>query len=422
MAQLTRSQEFRRGASTLTSAAVGSAVGITALLFYSQGSFTGALHQEFGWSRAQISSAFFYTTVALVVVSAPLGWLLDRYGPRRIALVSIPGLAASLVLLSQLNGNLLVFALLFALAGILGAGTTSVVYTKAVNSKFVAARGLALGLALAGLGVAALVLPLIVTAVVTSAGWRFGYLVLAGLSLLALPFVMFGRMDDALGSPASRNRDVDADQVATLGLTRVEALRSRTFWVLLLGVLLVGISVPALIPHMVPMLTDAGLTPASAATITSVIGVGVIAGRLCVGYLLDRFPAPFIAAPMFVVAAGGAVMLALGGPGLAPVAALMVGVCFGAEADLIALLCGNYFGLRAYGFVYGVIYALFTLAVAIGPIWVGAMYDALGSYHQALFTITGILIVGATVFLILPRRPRYGPQIAPVEATTEAAV
>lgn len=405
MAPLTRSQEFRRGTSTLAAATVGSAVGVTALLFYSLGSFTGPLQAEFGWTRAQISSAFFYTTVALVVVAAPLGWLLDRFGPRRVGLVSIPGLTLALVLLSQLRGNLVLFAVLFALSGVLGAGTTSVVYTKAINARFHVARGLALGIALAGLGVAALVLPLLVGAVVAASGWRSGYLLLAGLSLLALPFVAFGRMDAA--SATSDDGDLTATPQVD-GMTRAEATRSRTFWILLAGVLLVGFSAPALIPHMVPMLTDAGLTPAAAATIASFIGVGVIAGRLCIGYLLDRFPAPLVAAPLFLVAAGGAVLLAVGGTATAPVAALLVGVCFGAEADLIALLCGNYFGLRAYGFLYGVIYALFTVAVSIGPIWVGALYDGSGNYRLALLIVSGMLVAGAAVFLTLPRRSRYG--------------
>ncbi|MEV4644998.1 MFS transporter [Saccharopolyspora sp. NPDC049357] len=388
-------------------------MGVTALLFYSLGSFAGALHQEFGWSRAQISSAFFYTTVSLVIVAAPLGWLLDRYGPRRVAMVSIPGLAISMVLLSQLSGSLTLFAVLFALAGVLGAGTTSAVYTKAVNSKFHAARGLALGIALTGLGVAAMVLPLLVTAVVSSAGWRFGFLTLAGLSLLAFPFVMFGRMDAVPAGDGTPTHELD-------GMTRSQVFRSRTFWILLFGVLLVGSSVPALIPHMLPMLTDTGLSPGTAATIASVIGVGVILGRLCVGYLLDRFPAPFVATPMFVVAAVGAASLALGGTASAPVSALLLGVCFGAEADLIALLCGNYFGLRAYGFIYGIVYALFTLAVSIGPIWVGALFDSTGSYHRALLIVAAMLTAGAVVFLALPRRPTYGSRAVVSAAISEA--
>lgn len=403
MVRVTRFSEFQSGWPALLSATVGSAVGVTALLFYSLGSFTSALQTEFGWNRAEVSSSFLYTTIALTASAAPLGWLLDRFGPRRMALISVPGLTVSLVLLSQFRGELLHFHVLFALAGLLGAGTTSIVYTKAVNSAFFKSRGLALGITLAGLGVAALALPPLVTAVVQSFGWRAGFTALAVLSLVVLPFAFFGL-------PGRTERASDSPSVA--GMERAEALRSRPFWTILLGFLLVGGSVPAIIPHMVPMLTDAGLAPATAASIAALIGLGVIIGRLGIGFLVDRFFAPLVAAPLFVITAMGCLLLLWGGPAVAPLAALMIGASFGAEADLIAFLCGNYFGLKRYGFIYGLIYAVFTVAVAVGPIWAGSFYDRTGSYDGALWTVAAMLTVGSAVLLTLPKSQVFAKAIA----------
>ncbi|MCX6499467.1 MAG: MFS transporter [Arthrobacter sp.] len=396
--RVNRYSEFKTGWPALLSATVGSAVGVTALLFYSLGSFTAALQKEFGWSRAEVSSSFLYTTIALVIFAAPLGWLLDRFGPRRVAIISVPGLTLSLFLLSQFEGELIYFYLLFALAGLLGSGTTSIVYTKAVNSAFFTSRGLALGITLAGLGVAALALPPLVTGFVQSWGWRTGFTVLAVLSLLVIPFVFFG-----LKGSGPR-----ADSAPELvGANRADALKSRAFWTILAGFLLVGGSVPAIIPHMVPMLTDVGLAPASAAGIASLIGLGVIVGRLSIGFLVDRFFAPFVAAPLFLITALGCLLLMWGGPGLAPAAAIMIGVSFGAEADLIAFLCGNYFGLKRYGFIYGLIYAAFSIAVAIGPIWAGSFFDRTGSYNGALITVAVMLTFGSGVLLTLPKNQPF---------------
>jgi MFS family permease len=408
MASDSRYAEFKPGWPALLSATVGSAVGVTALLFYSLGSFTGALQAEFGWNRTQISSSFLYTTIALTVAAVPLGWLLDRYGPRRIAYLSVPGFTLSLLLLSQFHGDLTQFYLLFALAGLLGAGTTSIVYTKVVNAAFLAARGLALGITLAGLGAAALVLPPLVTGVVQPYGWRAGFLALAVLSLLVIPFALFGLKDPVTTVGTRTAASGTAPESAPVpGAERGEALRSRSFWTMLLGVILAGSSVPALIPHLVPMLTDAGLTPATAARIASLVGLGIIAGRLCIGFLLDRFFAPLVAAPLFLVAAAGCLLLMWSGAGMAPLAALMMGVCFGAEADLIAFLCGSYFGLKSYGFLFGIIYGIFTIAVAIGPIWVGSIYDRTGTYQGALISVAVLLTLGASVLLTLPRKPAY---------------
>ncbi|WP_411733434.1 MFS transporter [Paeniglutamicibacter sp.] len=390
--------EFRTGWPTLLSVTVGSAVGVTALLFYSLGSFTGSLNAEFGWSRAQVSSSFLYTTIVLALMAAPLGWMLDRFGPRRVALVSVPGLTITLLLLGRFDGNLTTFHLLFGLAGLLGAGTTSVVYTKALNSRFFAKRGMALGISLAGLGVAALVLPAFVTTIVQPYGWRAGFLALAGLSLLVIPFVFFGFKTD----PASPHAPLQ-----NVGATRREALRSRTFWMLLAGFLLVGGSVPAIIPHLVPLLTDAGMAPQAAAGIAGLVGLGVILGRLCIGALVDRFHAPFIAAPLFLLTAAGCLLLLWGGASMAPVAAFMVGLSFGAEADLIAFFCGNYFGLKSYGFIYGLIYAAFSVAISIGPIWAGAFFDRTGSYDGALITVAVLLAAGSGIVLLLPREQAF---------------
>ncbi|GAA4483889.1 MFS transporter [Rhodococcus olei] len=390
-----RYAEFRTGWPALLAATVGSGVGVTALLFYSLGSFTGALQDEFGWSRTAVSSSFLYTTVVLTVATVPLGWLLDRIGPRPIAFVSVPGLTLSLLLLSRFQGELLHFHLLFALAGLLGAGTTSVIYTKVINSSFFTSRGLALGISLSGLGLAALGLPLLVNTVVQQWGWRAGFLALAALSLTVLPFAFFGLRSTAPATvhPATLN-----------GATRSAALKSRPFWTLLVGFVLVGGSIPAVIPHMVPMLTDAGVSATAAASIAGLIGLGVIAGRLCVGFLVDRFFAPLVAAPLFLTTAAGCLLLMWSGPALAPVAAIMIGISFGAEADLIAFFCGHYFGLKSYGFIYGLIYSVFSLAVSIGPIWAGAFYDHSGNYRGALVTVAVMLAAGAATLLTLPRR------------------
>ena len=389
--------EFRSGWPTLLTVTVGSAVGVTALLFYSLGSFTGPLVEEFGWSRADVSSSYLYTVVALTVTTVPLGWLIDRVGPRRVALVSAPGLALSLLLLSQSTGNLLQFHLLFALAGVLGAGTSSVVYTKALNSRFVAARGLALGISLGGLGLAALALPIVVSAVVEPYGWRAGFLLLAGLSLLVLPFAWSGMKD--------RDLRVRANTEDLPGLSRQEGLRSRTFWILVVTFVLVGASVPGLIPHLVPMLTDSGMTVTRAAGIAGLVGIGVIIGRIFVGLLIDRIHAPFVTAPLFLITALGVLLLLWGGPEYAPVTALLLGLSFGAEADLIAFFCGHHFGLRNYGFLYAVVYGVFNIAVAAGPIWIASIYDGAGSYELALIVVAVMLTVGALSILLVPRAP-----------------
>jgi MFS family permease len=119
-------------------------------LFYGIGVLFEPFQREFGWNRGQISGALVYLTLGLVPSGPVVGWMIDRFGARIVALVSIPLLALTLGGLANLGNSLLVFYALFFAAGSLGGGTTPVVYTRIVNGKFSASRGVALGIVLAG--------------------------------------------------------------------------------------------------------------------------------------------------------------------------------------------------------------------------------------------------------------------------------
>ena len=151
------------------------------------------------------------------------------------------------------------------------------------------------------------------------------------------------------------------------------------------------------------VLRDAGLTLPQAAGIASLIGIGVIFGRVLIGWIIDRIFAPYIACAVFLATACGCVLLNLGGASMAPVAAFLVGFALGAEIDLIAYLTARYFGLRNYGFVYGLAYSMFSIGAAAGPAVVGAMFDANRNYQIALWTMAGCLVFGAIAMMLLPR-------------------
>lgn len=151
------------------------------------------------------------------------------------------------------------------------------------------------------------------------------------------------------------------------------------------------------------MLRDAGLSPAAAAQIASLMGIGVIIGRVCIGWIIDRLFAPHVAAAIFTITAGGCALLAYGGIEHAPLAAFLSGFCLGAEVDLLAYLTARYFGLRNYGFLYATIYAFFWISMAAGPALAGKLYDRFGNYHIALQVIVGALLISTVAALSLPR-------------------
>lgn len=172
-----------------------------------------------------------------------------------------------------------------------------------------------------------------------------------------------------------------------------------TFWLLVSAAFLVSASFVGCLIHLVPLLTDRGVSAQNAALATSVGAGGALLARAGTGYLLDRFFAPHLAVYFFCASALGIILLwsdVIGG--LAFVAAVLVGLGQGAELDILPYAISRYFGLHAFGEIYGSTFAAVTLGAAIGPLVMGVSFDATGSYSLALisfavatFTAAGLM-------------------------------
>ncbi len=181
---------------------------------------------------------------------------------------------------------------------------------------------------------------------------------------------------------------------------------ARTFWFLASAFFLVGASVHGCVIHLVPMLTDHGISVERAALASSLLGVALLIGRVFSGFFLDRFFGPYVAILLFIGVASGISLFWIGAGGtLTLLAAFLVGLGMGAEADIIAFLTSRYFGLRSFGEIYGYLFATFTLAGALGPVLMGAGFDHSGSYRAPLlFFLVATLV--ATVLMT-----RLGPYV-----------
>ena len=393
----TRHSEFSRGWSVLLFATVGAGVGFSAL-GYILGPLVVPLQQEFGWGRGQITLTSLWSSLGMALALPFMGRLLDSFGVKRVAMVSLPLFAGVLFVLSRFESTLLLFLVLYGLAGILGVGTSAVTYSKAIVEKFDARRGLALGIMATGLGVAGLLLPPMVSALVANHGWRSVYFTMGLLGLLPLVLLIFAKFPQRTGS-------VQTSQIrATLpGMSRSQALHSREFWTLLAAFFMLGWSLLTMVPHFVPMLIDSGIEPMRAALLSSFVGVGTVIGRPIIGWLMDRFYATHVAVPLFVTAALGCVLLLVAGPQYAALTAVLIGIGFGAEIDLMSYLSSRYFGPREFGSLYSFVYSAFMIGSALGPVAAGFIFDSAKSYNIPLVMAASLLVLGSLTLLTLPR-------------------
>lgn len=390
--------EVRQGWATLGGATLGVAVGAAALPFYTAGVFVRSLQHDFGWSRSQLSIASLAATFTVVLCAPVAGLAVDRFGVRFPAAFSLTALALAFVALASMGGSFSEYALIQVLLFAFGVASTPISFTRSINERFVAARGLALGLTLSGTGIAAAIAPPAVAAIIAEQGWRTAYLRLAMVVALAIPLVLL------LLRPKSPravvvNSDVPAPPapVSPLPLGDPRLLRLLgAFFFLALGV-------SGFVLHLVPMLGDAGMPPAEAAAIQARLGLAVIAGRLIIGVAVDHFFAPRVAALSLCITVAGIAALALWGIAAAPWSAFAIGFALGAEVDLIGYLTVRYFGLAAYGRLYGILYGSFILGTGFSPLVIAEMAARFHGYTSALWACAAFVSVAVALLATAPR-------------------
>jgi predicted MFS family arabinose efflux permease len=181
------------------------------------------------------------------------------------------------------------------------------------------------------------------------------------------------------------------------------AKASRTYWTIMAAIFCLSLGLGGLMIHFVPILVEIGFATKAAAKIAGVIGIAVVLGRILVGFAVDRIFAPRVAIAILFACISGVLALALFGSAVAVPAAFVIGFSVGAEVDLIGYLVARYFGIHAYGQIYGRQYSTFLIATGLSPVILGAIRDATGSYTASLFTAAAFMVVSATLFARLPK-------------------
>jgi len=390
-------------------AAAGLFLGVTPILVFSFGVFLGPITRDFHAGRGNVSVA--YTLFSLIqAIAVPFaGWLMDRFGARRVILPSMLLGGIALLLSPFGSSNLFELYVIFAMLGLLVPGAGPVAFAKVTSQWFDRHRGLALGVMMLGLGLGAFVMPSLAHLLIAKFGWRLAYAAVgAGILLVSTPLVMkflnespesLGLMPD--GGISANPAAYAGPKNSGMGITWREALRTRTFWLLLTSFALVAAASQACFTHMAAIVSDRGSNGQLAALASSLLGGGLLIGRTGSGYLLDRFFAPRVAALIFAGAACGIALLRIASsPGPAFVAAFLIGLSLGAEGDVMPYLTSRYFGLRCFGEICGIIFAGFSLAGGLGAYLMGAAFDAHRSYALPLTLFCVAVLVAAALMLV----------------------
>jgi len=320
-------------------------------------------------------------------------------------------MSCGFLLMTQIGGSiwsLYIGCMLLAWAGL---GTLQITWTHLVNLWFERNRGLALALTLSGTGIAAIVMPPLITSMTQKWGWQAGFVAMALMAtVLAIPLVFFWMTASGSGKVINAgSAGSEAPAQSSSGIVFREGCRSRKFWACNIALTLVVSAILGIVTNGIPLMRFRGISAMEASQIFSSFGISLILGRVVVGYLVDRLWAPGVAAVTLALPALGCVLFGMAGSNgpLLVLATLLVGMGAGAEFDLAAFLVARYFGLRDYGRLFGLHLGMITAGAAASPLLFGVMFKMTGSYVALLSYCTVCFIIGPLLLLTLGRYPNH---------------
>jgi len=349
---------------------------------YSFAAFFESFATEFGAARADVSLVFGVTGLVYFVLGAFGGMLADRFGPR---IVTSAGMALIVVALLAGSGAGSMRQVTLAYGVVLGIGI-ALVYTPAIGCVqpwFTRRRGLAAGIASAGIGAGTLLVPLAATAAITMWQWRGAMVALAVfVAVLGLAATWLLRPAPAAQRAAA---SPGAGRTAVPGVPLGQALRSARFRWLYAMCLFGAPSMFVPFAHLSASARDLGVPEAQAVGLVGLIGIGSLTGRFAVGALADRLGrGPALLGVM--ASLGLSMALWLLAPGYVPLAvfALWMGLSYGGSVSLMPALCMDFFGARAVSSIIGTLYTGAALGNLAGPWVAGRVFDATGSYAPVI--------------------------------------
>src|SRR5215472_16906862 len=385
----------------VATSALGVFLGLAPIVVYSFGVFMKPLAREFHATRAAVGLALTINNLLSGVMHPFLGHLLDRVGAKKIILASTTMVAVALISCEAVGHSIRQLYPIFVVTGLVGGATGPASYGVVVARWFNRHRGLALSGMLFGIGLGAIVMPLLTQRLILSLGWRATY-ALAGstILLICVPMVAaflkerpeeMGLVPDGDARPGLQPRSSDE------GYEWRAIWHDPIFWLMIAAFGLMGLSVHGSVIHMPALLSDRGGRTAVA---SAVLGVALLLGRSGTGYLLDRFFPPRVVMIIFFGVSFGIALLWMGSSGpVALAAAFLIGLGMGAEGDIIGYLVSRYFGLRALGTSFGTAFGAFVLSGGLGVFLMGAGFDRTGSYTVPLgvaffLTLLAVALIG----------------------------
>lgn len=407
---------------------------MAACVYMGMGTFLVALQRQFGWDRTTLSGAFSLARAEGAVMGPVEGILVDKIGTRRMVLIGFAIIGVGYLLFSQVQNVWQFYAAFFIIS--LGGGLGGyLAVTTLVNNWFHRRRGTAMSLAITGIQLGGMLLPVLAL----------------GIELHGLRVVCFGIGVFLLATviPASRfihNHpeevgllpDGDTAELVQAEVERIdalpaedhdsdftvrEAMKTPAFWALAFARAGSVVSLIALAVHLVPRLVDVGMSLVTAnavVTLYTMIAIPATAASGMIGERFSKVPVIFV---LLMMQAFAVLLVALAADIYSVlIFAVIFGIAFGGRVPLMSIIMGDYFGRRYFGTITGMNMMPSNIAMMVTPVVTGYWYDVTGSYRDAFTAFAGLAVLSAIAMLFCPKPKKLRPSTPTISPSSAPQV
>lgn len=374
--------------------------------------FFEPIANEFGWGYAQISLAASLRGAEAGILAPLMGFLVDRWGPRRLIFVGTILLGFALIFLSRIT-SLGMFYGAFVLVAISDSACSPTVTMTAVANWFRRKVGIATGIMACGFALGGLLVPLVVK-LIDVLDWQRAILIL-GLSVwvIGTPLsLLFRHKPEQYGyvPDGEENNAVICDQGSSptqtheVNIRLKQVLKTRAFWHIGLASALQLLAISAVIVHIMPYLSSAGIIRSTSALVAMALPLTSIIGRLGSGWLGDRVNKTRVAAGFLAMMSVGLVCFnytSNEGAWLLFPFIILFGIGWGSTILRTALV-REYFGRNRFGTILGFMMGIAGLGIILGPLFAGWIFDNWGSYHAAWLMFACLALIATVIMATTP--------------------
>jgi predicted MFS family arabinose efflux permease len=388
------------GGRTAWSVALGACIGLAVAFgpafIASFGLYLKPIAAELGRSRTDIGWIYSLVAIMGALGTPALGFLLDSRGARGVIIAASIALPAVLLLLALVPATMTAFLLCAIAIGFVSIIASPTAWVSLLPQWFSRRLGVAVAIAMVGSGFGQFAMVRAHGALLSSLDWRSAWMIMAAVvAAIGIPVALLMARDRPDLTVLRRT----AATATIEGLPLGQSLRSPVFWTAVPAFFLVMLVTAAMLTHLAPLLTDRGWSVERAAGVVSIIGLVSLAGRAASGALLDRIGFGLLGVLIFPLPAVSCLLLLSDSSDLSiHIAAALIGLAYGVEADMLPWLLRNQFGLRAFGRLYGIGFGVVQLGSVLGPLVMGLSFDHLGGYGAGL---TGLSLASGLSFLMI---------------------